>query len=91
MYDIYINERLLKICQDKDLMIGADLVFKLSGEESDAFIKDLVYSFEKQPQIQNMILVSRNIDKTWETFKTSYQLIEAAGGLVFNENNLFFA
>ncbi len=87
MYNIYINERLLKLCSEKDSLIGADLVFRLSGEESKQFVKDLVDSFEKQPQLQSMILACSNIDKTWETFKKNYVLIDAAGGMVFNSEN----
>ncbi len=88
MYSVYINERLLKICQDKETLSGSDLVFRLSGDEPVSFIKELVYSFEKQPQLLNMTIATLNIDKTWETFIQSYTLIEAAGGLVFNDENL---
>ncbi len=88
MYNIYINERLLKICSDKDSLSGADLVFRLSGNEPESFIKELVYSFEKQPGVKSMILATQNIDKTWQTFKHCYTLIEAAGGLVFNSQQL---
>ena len=88
MYHIYINERLLKICQDKESLAGAELVFRLGGNEPVEFIKELVYGFEKQPQVLTITLASMNIDKTWETFKKSYSLIEAAGGLVFNENKM---
>lgn len=88
MYNIYINERLLKICPDKDSLSGAELVFRLSGDEPESFLKELVYSFEKQANVQTMTLASNNIDKTWETFKHSYTLIEAAGGLVFNPDKL---
>lgn len=88
MYNIYINERLLKICLDKDSLSGAELVFRLSGEEPEQFVKELVYSFEKQPQVQSMTLATHDIDKTWRIFKKSYTMIEAAGGLVFNDAKL---
>ena len=89
MYNIYINERLLKIIPDSDSLSGGDLAFRLSGEEKAHFIKELVLSFEKQSQLHSMVLSSRDIDKTWNTFKQSYTLIDAAGGMVLNsENNL---
>ena len=89
MYNIYINERLLKICSDSDSLTGSDLVFRLSGNETVHFVKDLVFSFEQQPKLQTMVLACRDIDKTWNTFKKSYKVINAAGGMVLNnENNL---
>jgi len=87
MYNIYINERLLKIVPEQDSLTGVELVFRLKGEESVNFISDLVASFETQTAVQSMLLVSHNVDKTWNTFKQHYKLIDAAGGVVMNDEN----
>lgn len=87
MYNIYINERLLKLASDKDSITGAELVFRLSGDEPVLFLKELTVSFEQQQHQKTMLLTSRNIDKTWERFKKSYSIVNAAGGIVLNEKN----
>ena len=85
MYNVYINERLLHICQQKQGLQDAELVFRLTGDESNEFIKELVTSFETQPLIQMMVFASSDMDKTWQTFTQLYTIIEAAGGVVFND------
>ena len=85
MYNVYINERLLHICEQKQGLQDAELVFRLTGDESNEFIKELVTSFEIQPLIQMMVFASSDMDKTWQTFTQLYTIIEAAGGVVFND------
>lgn len=87
MYNVYINERLLRFISVHDLMGSAEMVLKLSGEESKKSLGSLIDAFEKNLHTESVVLQSENIDKTWKTFNSLYTLLEAAGGVVINEKN----
>lgn len=87
MYKVYINERALIFNPFKDSVNGADLVFKLTGDEEPEKLRIIVEAFERNNLIPTMLFQSADIDKTWKTFTNFYKIIEAAGGVVVNEEN----
>ncbi len=87
MYNVYINERLLSLASMHDPLGSAEMVLKLRGDEPRASLEALVDSFEKNEKTNSLVLQSADIDKSWRDFKSLYTVMEAAGGVVINENH----
>ncbi len=87
MYKVYINDRILQFLPMKSSIRGADMIFKLSGNESKQELKVLIDSFELNDLISTLFLQSPEIDKTWKTFCDLYLILEAAGGIVVNDKD----
>ena len=87
MYTVYINDRPLSFMPFEDSLNGAELVFKLTGNEEPEKLQFMIRAFEQNVLVSNMFFQSANIDKTWRTFNGLYHIIEAAGGIVVNEEN----
>ncbi|MBP7168506.1 MAG: NUDIX domain-containing protein [Bacteroidia bacterium] len=86
MYNVYINERLLRFVGVHDPVGGAEMVLKLKGDEPAAHMRVLVDTFEQSVHTESLILQSLHLDKSWKTFTSLYTLMEAAGGLVVNQH-----
>jgi 8-oxo-dGTP pyrophosphatase MutT (NUDIX family) len=71
----------------KSSISGADMIFKLSGDESKQELKVLIDSFELNDLISTLFLQTPKIDKTWKTFCDLYLILEAAGGIVINDKD----
>ena len=84
MYQVYINERLLKFVGTYDPIGNAELVIKLKGNEPKEHLKVLVKAFEENPQTESLVIQSENIDETWKKFTSLYTILKAAGGVVIN-------
>lgn len=84
MYQVYINERLLKFVGTYDPIGNAEMVIKLTGNEPKDHLKVLVKAFEENPQTESLVIQSENIDETWKKFTSLYTILKAAGGVVIN-------
>ncbi|MFN0189831.1 MAG: NUDIX hydrolase [Bacteroidia bacterium] len=84
MYQVYINERLLKFVGSYDPIGNAEMVIKLKGTEPKDYLKVLVTAFEENPQTESLVIQSENIDETWKKFTSLYTILKAAGGVVIN-------
>lgn len=84
MYQVYINERLLKFVGTYDPIGNAEMVIKLKGTEPKDYLKVLVNAFEENPQTESLVIQSENIDETWKKFTSLYTILKAAGGVVIN-------
>ena len=84
MYQVYINERLLKFVGTYDPIGNAEVVIKLKGNEPKDYLKVLVNAFEDNPQTESLVIQSENIDETWKKFTSLYTILKAAGGVVIN-------
>ncbi len=87
MYNVYINERLLRFVSVHDSLGNAEMVLKLSGNESKQALATIVEAFEKNEHTASIVLQTTDIDKSWKTFKSLYKIMEAAGGVVINEKH----
>jgi 8-oxo-dGTP pyrophosphatase MutT (NUDIX family) len=85
MYQVYINERLLKFVSAFDPIGDAEMVIKLKGNEPKDHLKVLVNSFEENQQTECLVIQSENIDETWKKFTSLYTILKAAGGVVINQ------
>ncbi len=89
MYKIYINERLLMLCNREEasaLPASAGLLLApYSGKIKTLF--QYVDTLEKQsPRVTSIALFSDTPEQLWKDFSALYRCIEAAGGLVENED-----
>ena len=57
-----------------------------SVEDAEGF-KKLVADIENSKETSDEIITSEQPDKAWENFKSNYKIIEAAGGVVSNNQN----
>lgn len=89
MFKIYIDERLMTIISSDQPLSDAEVSLKLSGDESKEELAGLIHSFEENILMKSMTLQTADPTKTWETFSSLYAVMEAAGGIVLNdEKNL---
>lgn len=89
MYKIYVNERLLMLCSAEEasaLQASAGLLIApYSGKIKTLF--QYIDTLEKQsPRVTSIALFSDELGQLWKDFTDLYRCIEAAGGLVENEN-----
>lgn len=88
MYKIYVNERLLMLCSAEEaaaLQPAAGLlVTPYSGKIKTLF--QYIDTLEKlSPRVTSIALFSDAPEQLWKDFTALYRCIEAAGGLVENE------
>ncbi len=88
MYKIYINDRLLTLCDPLEMAqagtpTDGHLVARYSGKPK--FILNYVDLLEKgSPQVEQVTLFHTEVEELWKDFKDHYRVLEAAGGLVYN-------
>lgn len=88
MYKIYINDRLLRLCDPLEMAaMGAPqeghLVARYPGKPK--FILNYVDLLEKgSPQVSEVTLFHTDVEELWNAFCDHYRLVPAAGGLVRN-------
>jgi predicted NUDIX family NTP pyrophosphohydrolase len=87
MYQVFINDRILQFTPLREIVESAEIILKLTGFESSIHLEQIVQSFEVHQATDHIVLQSADIDRTWETFCSLYQVLEAAGGVVYNLND----
>ena len=89
MYKIYINERPLILCNSGQLedslpKVDEALVARYQGKKK--FLINYIDQMEKSDRYEAVVLHSADYEKLVKHYKSIYKIIEAAGGLVFNES-----
>jgi len=83
MYKVFINERPI---------ILTDSICQESGfthlDYDDITISEIISKLTKE-SIGGMVLFCKNLKESWGDFKSNFKVIQAAGGLVLNEENEF--
>ena len=83
MYKVFINERPI---------ILTDSFCQESGfthlDYDDITISEIISKLTKE-SIGGMVLFCKNLKESWDDFKSNFKVIQAAGGLVLNEENEF--
>ena len=85
MYKVFINNKPL-IFTDSTFSYERNdkiLVTKYAGKQK--FLFNFIDTLEKSPHYEGIMLLASNVDKLWADFQSIYKIIEAAGGVVFNE------
>lgn len=85
MHTLFIGDRLLKINTPAEPIAGADLVLRIPENAGHAMVSGLIDSFEKNEQAGVLIFQTDNPDRLWELVCDCFSKIEAAGGVVLNE------
>jgi mutator protein MutT len=90
MYKIYINETPLLLIETKVELLapfknGNYLVMKATGKQKQLF--QVIDSLEKAARFDAVIVHHEDPDSIFETFKGIFKILEAAGGIIENENN----
>ena len=81
MYTIFINDSVIYLAEK---MTESDAVSVLNYNHID--LKDIIYHVEFGEQ-KSVCIYSHDLNELWDDFKAQFTIIEAAGGLVFNEKN----
>ncbi len=89
MYKIYINETPLTLREAKDLSElpksdDHNLVARYPGKPK--MLLSYADMLEKSSRFKSVTLYSENYKKLVEDFESNYNLVQAAGGVVFREN-----
>jgi 8-oxo-dGTP pyrophosphatase MutT (NUDIX family) len=83
MYKIYYDNRLISISSNPDRLQKYGLFYKFH-DDSDLYRQ--IDSFLTNPAIEAINLYSYKIDHLWSIFKGYFRTLEAAGGLVENQD-----
>jgi 8-oxo-dGTP pyrophosphatase MutT (NUDIX family) len=85
MYKVFINNKPL-ILTDLSFQQEARekiLVTKYPGKQK--FLYSFIDALEKSPHYDGIVLMAADVEKLWADFQGIYKIIEAAGGVVYNE------
>ena len=87
MYKVFINNKPLILADASFLQETTDriLVTKYAGKQK--FLYSFIDTLEKSPHYDAIVLLTNDLAKLWADFKDIFKIIEAAGGVVFNEKN----
>jgi mutator protein MutT len=89
MYKIYINGTPLFLTSTKDfpsLKLEGDNFIKMRYIGKKKFLHNYLDLLEKNTSFDAIVLHSLDLEKLWEHFCSIFKIIEAAGGIVKNEN-----
>ncbi len=89
MYDIYINDCLLRLVTQQQIQAStgsAHLVMKYQGKPKEFYM--YIDSLEKSKQAKTIILWSDDAKEMYRDFKSLYKVIRAAGGVVHLDSDI---
>ena len=88
MYKVFFNDRriLFATSPDKDIAMTADAIYKFDTTNK---LKEFIDDFLKKEHLNTAVIYGHNIDEIFEEFRFLFKNIEAAGGMVFNNNEEF--
>lgn len=89
MYKVFINETPLILINTEGVLPEWQsnpnvLVTKYLGKKK--FLHNYIDLLEKNSKYQKVVIFYDDLPKMWHDFMSLYRIIEAAGGVVFNEN-----
>ncbi|OQX97856.1 MAG: hypothetical protein B6I24_07355 [Bacteroidetes bacterium 4572_128] len=93
MYEIFFYNRKIILTDDFNLLENKNIFFdkKVIFNEKNYSLQRIIIDFEKNTSVNSMCIFSENLKKLFEIFLNNFEIIEAAGGLVFNKKNQFLA
>ncbi len=90
MYKIYINGTPLFLTSTKDfpnLKLEGDNFIKMRYIGKKKFLHNYIDLLEKNTSFDAIVLHTPDLEKLWNHFHSIFKIIEAAGGIVKNEND----
>ncbi len=88
MYKIYINKSSLVLKNSKDVTHSETAKFVLKYPGKKKFLHNYIDKLEKTPSPCEIVLHHGDVEELWETFQGLYKIIEAGGGVVYNDNKI---
>ncbi len=82
---ILTNEKTSDIVQNSD----NELILRFKGKKKE--IQSIVDLMEKTQKFDRVILSYPDLEELWELFLNYFKIVEAAGGIVFNDSHQFLA
>lgn len=82
---VYFNSKYILLTSDEIQQSGNQLIVNAS-EISDDLINEQINKFIQQNDGQNLILICKNVNFLFEEIKKQFKYIEAAGGLIEQNN-----
>jgi len=86
-YKVFLNERFVLLTNEWPKKLNKSKNFLALHSKDKSAIKKAFDSFQSNKNIIKLIIVHNDLEELWNTFKSLFEIIPAAGGLVFNENN----
>jgi 8-oxo-dGTP pyrophosphatase MutT (NUDIX family) len=85
MYKVFINNKPLIFTDSAFQQENNEriLVTKYPGKQK--FLYSFIDLLEKSPHYDGIVLMAADVEKLWSDFQGIYKIIEAAGGVVYNE------
>ena len=86
MFNIYFENRFVSIRSDQEPAPENFLLYRLNGLERPQDLSTILRPFEEGKSPDSLVLLSPDPIFTIEAIRSLYQNIEAAGGIVFNDD-----
>ena len=86
MFNIYFENRFVSIRSDQEPAPENFLLFRLNGLERPQDLSTILRPFEEGKSPDSLVLLSPDPFFTIEAIRALYKNIEAAGGIVFNDD-----
>ncbi len=86
MYKVFINNKPLILSDLTHTREKSDRILITHYAGKKKFLLSFVDTLEKSPHYDGIIVLSNDLAGMWADFQSIFKLIEAAGGVVFNEN-----
>ena len=86
---IYFESKFILIT-DRPIQLSENQLIVDAENVSEIILIESVKNSIQQPEQNNLILVSKNVEETFQKIKTAFIFIEAAGGLIKNGDNYLF-
>jgi 8-oxo-dGTP pyrophosphatase MutT (NUDIX family) len=83
MYKVFFNDRVVLLTDDfiRNFQVKYGLFYKYRNTED---LKELIDFYRNLKRIETLFIFHHDLDELQERFKSCFQVIEAAGGLVCN-------
>ena len=88
MYKVFLNDRRITLIpkDQHGTQLLEDEIFEV---ESNEVMKEIINLFLKQEK-ENIVISGLRLENIWETFRSFFENIKAAGGVVKKEQSLLF-
>jgi 8-oxo-dGTP pyrophosphatase MutT (NUDIX family) len=88
MYKVFFNDRIVLLTDDfiRNFQLKYGLFYKYRNVDD---LKELIEFYWKLKRIDTLFIFHHDLDELRERFKSCFQVVEAAGGLVRNEEGKY--
>jgi 8-oxo-dGTP pyrophosphatase MutT (NUDIX family) len=88
MYKVFFNDRIVLLTDDfiRNFQIRYGLFYKYRNVED---LKELIEFYWKLKKIDTLFIFHHDLDELQERFKSCFHVVEAAGGLIRNEEDRY--